>query len=151
MRLPQEVPENHGVLHYVGEGLDPADVPTAVPSDDVDRLHLGAHPDVVERLWDQLATGPPPSLPYLVAGGPALLDPQTGVIVGIALGTQYALRLAGRSLDDALAAGLETVHTFRSIDRTLDLGATFGPGWVFGGWDRREAAWLAESRAAANL
>jgi hypothetical protein len=148
MESPDPRPENEGVLRYLGQGMDPRDVAVRQAPDEVDRYHLGTHPDVVERIWDHLGNGMPPSARVLVGGGPGLLDPDSGLILAVALGTQYALRLTGRGLAAATEAGFETVHTFHMVNRTLDLPATFGSGWVFGGWDDREAAWLNETREA---
>jgi hypothetical protein len=151
MQAPHLRSDNHGALRYLGQGLAPDAVPVAVPAPDVDTWHLGAHPDVVARLWEVLNAALPTDARCLVAGGAALVDPASGLILAAALGTRYALRLTGRPLAEALAAGLATVHLFSTVGRTLDLEETFGPGWVFGAWDDREAAWLAESHAGANL
>ena len=151
MQAPHLRGENHGALRYLGQGLPPADVPVAVPAPDVDTWRLGAHPDVVARLWEVLNAALPADARCLVAGGATLVHPTSGVILAAALGTQYALRLAGDGLAAALAAGYRTVHVFSTVGRTLDLVSTFGPGWVFGAWDDREAAWLGESFGAANL
>jgi hypothetical protein len=81
---------------------------------------------------------------FLVADTAALVEPESGLILAVALGTQYALRLTGEGLASALESGYETRHEFRTVGRTLDLAATFGPGWVFGRYDPPEAAWLLE-------
>lgn len=151
MRPPNELKANEGVLRYLGQGLDPAAVPAEPVPDDVDTWRLGAHPDIVALLWSRLNGALPADAGYLVAGGATLVHPDSGLILAAALGTQYALRLSGEELAAARAAGYETVHTFRSVERTLDLTATFGAGWVFGRHDAREASWLAESYRAANL
>lgn len=132
--------ENAGVLRYVGQGEDPADVAVERPAPDTDRWRLGAHPDVVERLWTKLAASLPPDSPRLVAGGAALVDPHSGTLVAVALGTSYAIRLRGAPLTYARARGLTTVRTFQAVGRTLDLEATFGPGWVFGAHEDDEGA-----------
>jgi hypothetical protein len=151
MPLLHEQATNHGVLRYLGQGIDPGGVAAEPAPRDVDTWRLGAHPDVVELLWTRLNTALPRDARYLVAGGAALVHPESGLILAAALGTQYALRLSGDGLATAQAAGYQTVHTFRSVDRTLDLAATFGPGWVFGRHDEQEGTWLAESYLAANL
>jgi hypothetical protein len=112
---------------------------------------LGTHPDVVNRPWDELNAGLPDDARFLVGHGPALVHAHSGIVLALALGTQYALRLTDDGRDAALAAGAEVVHAFATSGGTLDLGATFGPGWVFGSWDAREGAWMVESHAAANL
>lgn len=150
MISPSARAKNDGVLRYLGQGLEPGQVVVAPVPDDIDRWHLGAHPDVVDRVWDQLGSHLPAEARVLIGGGAGLLDLGSGLILAVALGTQYALRLTGEGLVAATDAGYETVHTFHAVERTLDLTATFGSGWVFGGWDKREPTWLDETRAAED-
>jgi len=147
----QDLPENQGVLSYLGQGVEPRSVSVARPPEHVDTRRLGAHPDVVERLWTQLNGELPDDARYLVADTAALVHPRTGYVLAVALGTAYAIRLEGAALQEALSDGFGTVHEFTTVGRTLDLAATFGPGWVFGRYDEREGGWLAETVAAANL
>ena len=132
-------PENAGVLRYLARtgaaGEDPS-------PDDADRYRLGTHPDIVNHLWDVLAAACEGDARSIVHGTPALVDPRTGVLMALGLGTTYALRLAAPD-----AAGAKTVHEYRTVGRTLDLGVEFGPGWVFGAWDEDEVARLRRSAA----
>lgn len=137
---------NAGLLRYLGRA-DAQRVPVARPSRDTDRWRLGAHPDIVQHLWERLNGGLPADSRFLLADTAALVDPVSGLILAVALGTQYALRLSGEGLLAALEAGHETSHEFATVGRTLDLGATFGRGWVFGRYDPREPEWLRESAA----
>jgi hypothetical protein len=107
----------------------------------VDPHHLGTHPSVVTRLWDTLNAALPVDARWLVFDGPALVHPD-GVILAAAIGTQYVLRLLAADVGLAVAAGAELEHHFRTVGTSLDLPATFGPGWVFGRFDDREPAWL---------
>jgi hypothetical protein len=136
--------ENRGVLGYLAEDGNPAEVRVERPAADVDTWRLGAHPDLVEQLWTRLNAALPSDCRFLVADTVALADPRSGLILAIALGTQYALRLNGSGLAAALEAGYETRHEFRTVGRTLDLAATFGADWVFGRYDPREGEWLRE-------
>ena len=145
--LPGSLPENAGVLRYLGEGADPADVPVERPTATTDRWHLGAHPDIVERLWTDLAGPLPDGSQRLIAGGAALVDPSTGLVLAVALGTSYALRLDGDGLREARARGYVSLHEFTTVGRTLDLEATFGRGWVFGRHEADEGPWLASGLA----
>ncbi|MGH2456502.1 MAG: hypothetical protein ACRDHD_09640 [Candidatus Limnocylindria bacterium] len=149
MRPVHAEQENHGALRYLGQGLPPEAVAAGPPPEDVDRWRLGAHPDVVEWLWERLNPALPADGRYLVAGGPALVAP-SGVLIAAGLGTQYALRLDGTALEEASAAGFSAVHTFRTVDRTLDLATTFGSGWRFGRFDEREPGWLVGSAPAVD-
>ena len=137
--------ENAGPLRYLAHGRPASEAAFGPPTDDVDRFHLGTHPDVVDRLWDTLNDALPADCRWLVFDGPALVQPASGILLAAGIGTQYALRLLPPSAAAAVAAGAELVHGFRTVGTTLDLPATFGTGWVFGRFDDREAGWLVES------
>jgi len=96
---------------------------------------------VVARLWDGLNQALPVDARFLVFDGPALVHPD-GTILAAAIGTQYALRLLPPDTASAIAAGAEVAHHFQTVGTTLDLALTFGPEWVFGRFDEREAGWL---------
>jgi hypothetical protein len=148
MAAVHDRPENAGVLRYLGQGLVPSQVPAGPVPADVNTWRLGAHPDIVSRLWEELNAVLPADSRYLIAGGAALVHPTSGIVLAAALGTQYALHLTYSGRDAAVLAGAETVHTYRTVDVTLDLAATFGREWVFGTFDEREAPWLAAAYAA---
>lgn len=158
-------PANRGVLTYLG---DPDRLGRSVSSakgerecrpGDVEQpyMTLGTHPDLVARLWDQLQLGRvlPADCRSVLYGMPALVRPDTGVIFGIAGGTQmYALRLDGPGESAALAAGAGRTFRYPAYpslgidDLVIDL-ARFGDGWVFGGWYGGEAEWIKAAYAAA--
>jgi hypothetical protein len=142
---------NEGVLRYLGQGVDAEHVLVARPAPDTDTWRLGAHPDLVAQLWDRLNGALPANCRFLVADTAALVDPASGLVLAVALGTQYALRLSGEGLRAARDAGYEASHEFATVGRTLDLEATFGQGWVFGRYGDEEGRWLAETLSAANL
>lgn len=101
---------------------------------------LGTHPDLVERLWDQLTGALPVDCRVALFGSPALIEPHTATVFAFAGGTHtYALRLPTRERDEAIRAGATRVRRYPNGD-TLDLDA-FGPAWVFGGWFRDEPKW----------
>jgi hypothetical protein len=134
-------PENSGALRYLAHGRSPDEAAFGPPPADLDRWHLGTHPQVVARLWDVLNAPLPADARTLVFDGPALVHP-TGIILAAGMGTQYVLRLLPVDRDAAVAAGAEVQHDFRTVGTSLDLPATFGPEWVFGRYDEREPAWL---------
>lgn len=136
---------NVGILRYLADGADPTTVSIERPTADTDPWRLGAHPDVVEHLWSSLNAALPADARFLVAGGAALAHPESGAILALALGTQYAVRLTSEGFTEAIARGHETAHTFVTVDRTLDLAGSFGPGWVFGRYDDNEPGWLVEA------
>ncbi|MEO8252104.1 MAG: hypothetical protein ABI978_05220 [Chloroflexota bacterium] len=141
-------PHNAGALAYLAHGRSVADAFFGPPAADVDRHHLGTHPSVVDWLWETLGAGLPVDARWLVFDGPALVHPETGVLLAAAIGTQYALRLQADDLAAAVAAGSELVHSFHTVGTSLDLPATFGPDWAFGRRDEREPGWLRASYGA---
>jgi hypothetical protein len=140
--------ENAGALLYLAHGRPAAEAGFGPPGSEVDRLHLGSNPAVVDRLWDELNADLPGDARWLVFDSAALVHPSSGVILAAAIGTQYALRLLPEEHAAAVAGGAELVHTFTTVGTTLDLPATFGPHWVFGSWDEREPTWLRASYQA---
>lgn len=142
--------ENAGVLRYFAKASPTGEVDVSRPPPNVDRWRLGTHPDVVDWLWDSLNGVLPADARYLVVGGPALVEPASGIVLAVGLGTEYAVRLEAPQYTEARAAGFEVVHHFRTLDVILDLAQTLGPRWVFGRFDAREPDWLAASYRAAS-
>ena len=142
--------ENAGVLAYLAHGRSADEAGFGPPGSDVDRHHLGTHPRIVDRLWDTLNEALPMDGRWLVCDAPALVHPTTRIILAAAIGTQYALRLLPSDLAVAIAAGAELSHEFRTVGTSVDLPATFGPGWAFGRFDEREASWLRASYEARH-
>jgi hypothetical protein len=103
-------------------------------------MNAGSHPDVVERVWDRIGARLPPEAAVRVLGTPALVHPASGVILAVAFGTSYALRLGPAALEEARRAGAQTVMRW-SGGQTTDIAAEHGPDWVFGKWDDREPDW----------
>ena len=103
VHVAHERPENAGVLRYLGPGRGLEHLPVGEPADGADRLHLGTHPLVVARLWDVLNAELPTDGRCVIYGSPALVEPQSGVVLAVGIGTQYALRL--RPDDRMLALG----------------------------------------------
>lgn len=136
--------ENTGALRYLAHGRLAEEAAFGPPPADLDSRHLGTHPTVVDRLWEELNQALPVDARWLVFDGPALVHPG-GAILAAAMGTQYALRLLPDGRAAAIAAGAEVVHHFQTVATTLDLPATFGHEWVFGRFDDREPDWLRAS------
>ncbi len=149
-------PSNRGVLTYLTDptrlarSVSPAkDRPECLPADVKDPyLTLGTHPDLVSRLWDDLGGSLPTDCRVIAYGMPALVRPDSGVIIGVAGGTQmYALRLDRDGAAEARAAGLESVYRYPPVPniRPYELivdARTFGDTWVFGRWHVQEPTWL---------
>lgn len=116
---------------------------------------LGTHPEIVERLWDELAGPLPAKCRWILYGSPVLVHPRSGVVFGFAGGSlTYALRLPEAERAAAIIAGAKTVHQYPAYPElnvpasALDL-AGFGPEWVFGGWFKDEAHWCRAAFDAA--
>lgn len=108
---------------------------------------LGTHPEIVERLWDELGGPLPAKCRWILYESPVLVHPNTGVVFGFAGGSlTYALRLPDAERAAAIIAGAKTVHEYPAypelnvLASTFDL-ADFGPEWVFGRWYKGEDQW----------
>ena len=146
MRVDAEAPENRGVLDYLSEGGRWRAPLVAGPDAlSTSRERYGSHPDIVQYLWDEIAPRLRVDCRAVVYGTPALAAPERGLVFAVALGTEYGLKLSPAGFALARAAGAEVVHHYRTVDVTLDLGTRFGPGWVFGTFDRREPEWIADA------
>ena len=109
--------------------------------------NLGTHPDLVERLWDELTVKLPAECRWIVYGAPVLIHPSSGVIFAFAGGTHmYALRLPQKEREQALGAGAKRLYEYPAYlglgieVSTLDLD-DIGEEWVFGGWFKGEEGW----------
>ncbi len=144
MRLDASHPLNRLVLEHL---RNRAQIrfrhdPISVPQDHPDPyLRAGSHPDVVERVWDTLGAVLPVDCRVLVYGVPALVHSGAGVVLALAYGTQYALRIPETALDEAVRIGCKTRMVWGSGGETV-LESEFGGDWVFGCWAGEEEAWL---------
>jgi hypothetical protein len=108
---------------------------------------LGTHPELVERLWDELTVRLPARCRWIVYGAPVLVRPSSGIIFAFAGGTHtYALRLPPQEREEALRAGATRFHEYPAYPE-LDIEASsldldvIGEEWVFGGWFEGEEDW----------
>ncbi len=148
MKLDESHALNRLVLERLGDPkrvrFDPR--PIASPREHPDPYQeAGSHPDVVERVWDVLGASLPKNGRALVYGAPALVHP-LGVVMALAYGTQYALRIPEASLAWAAKAGCKTEQTWTGGGMT-NIEDELGRGWVFGAWLEQEKAWLAQTYA----
>jgi len=155
MEIDFDSQTNQGILSYLRRSQS-EDEPSGVPGytrstspDDVDDpyMNLGTHPDLVQRLWDEVPVLLPERCAWVVYGSPVLAHPSSGIIFAFAGGTHaYALRLPPNAYAEAISGGAERVHHYPAcpeldIDAsTFDLSAV-GEGWVFGRWLSGEEAW----------
>jgi hypothetical protein len=169
-------PANAGILRHLERrgrgGRAPASCsPEALANP---YFNLGTHPDLVQRLCDELGAGLPPCA-WVVHGTPALVHPATGVLFAFAQGIgPYALRLPPRERAEALAAARKKTeegadrlrlsgadreryvarHTGRVWEypggQVLDLDE-LGAEWVFGRWLDGEGGWCRSAFDFAGL
>lgn len=134
-------PINQGVLKYLGrEEKSTRAVMSAPDSVPLPYLQQGSHPDIVQRVWEDLGGGLPANCRGLVYGTPALVHHQTGIVIAICNGTQYNLRLTPTDFQAAKAKGA-TTRTRWSNGKEMDSLEVLGTGWIFGGWFSEEIAW----------
>ena len=127
-------PLNEGVLKYLGRAEKASNPVIAGPGSVRDPyMCQGSHPDIVQRVWDELGRSLPGKCRCLVYGTPALVHGRTGVVVAICNGTQYNLRLTPDDFRAATARGAAT-RTRWSTGTEMDSLAELGPCWIFGGW-----------------
>ncbi|MBL8862757.1 MAG: hypothetical protein JNK02_12220 [Planctomycetes bacterium] len=132
-------PANRGVLARLRANELALGVPMARPSAVRDPyLERGSHPDVVQRVWDELGRGLPRASRALVYGSVALVHAQAGIVLAVAFGTAYALRAPAVLLAEVEAAGLSAIHTCGGSSSSVE---AFGPLWRFGAWHAREPDW----------
>ena len=138
MNLAQ--PQNEKVLRYLARAK--RDVPEYAAWDSVQNPYYrcGCHPEIVERIWDQIGKALPGDCRCLITGIPALAHPASGVILAIGIGTQYGLRLPPASTGDAINAGAKTTTKW-SGGNVMDINRELGDDWIFGAWLENEIAW----------
>lgn len=135
-------PANAGLRrHRETRQLRPNILPLARPDEVAHPYHsLGTHPDLVARLWDELAAKLPVDCRVIFYGAPVLMHPTTHVVFAFAGGTHtYALRLPEPERAEAVRAGATRVKHYPA-GQSLDL-SEIGDEWVFCGWFRGEEEW----------
>lgn len=133
-------PLNTKALSYLAHGKP--DAAASAPWNSVRDPYYacGCHPDIVERLWDQIGAALPADCRCLICGTPALAHPRSGIILAIGIGTQYGLRLPGPLAAEATRAGAKTTTTWTG-GGDMDTRRDLGEDWVFGTWLPNELVW----------
>lgn len=135
-------PHNQRALAYLA-ARRPASAVYLAPDAVADPyMGSGSHPDIVARVWKELAAKLPGDARALVHGTPALVHAPSGLILAAAIGTQYVLRLRAGDVALAVAAGAP-VTTRWSSGETLDVREALGPEWIFGSFMKAEPEWVA--------
>ncbi len=120
---------------------DPPKPPSQSP-DEVDRMNLGTHPDIIDRLWD-IGRRLPTDCRWVAFGQPVLAHSRSGVIFGLGVGTLgYGLRLPPALCGEALAAGAKVEVTYRGLDGPVVFTwRDYGEDWWFGRFTDSDDAW----------
>lgn len=143
MKLLKSHPLNKKVIRYLNSLCD-VDVPAlAVPDSHPDPYwKLGCRPDEVMVVWDYLGSQLPTDCRAIVYGKPALVHPTAGVVLALAFGTTYLLRVPQKLVDTAIEAGCRTTQK-GSNGVTTNIEQELGRGWVFGN-SNQVGEWLLE-------
>jgi hypothetical protein len=136
-------PANERVIRYL-ERTRVAEEDRAPRPGHRDYWEAGSHPDVVERIWDQLGRDLPPDSKRVVCGTPVLLHPRSKVLLAVAIGTQYAIRLPAAVLRSGLPAGARTETVWAGGTR-MNVQQELGDDWIFGSHSPVEVEWCEES------
>jgi len=107
-------------------------------------LNAGSHPDIVWWIWDTLGRALPTDCKAIVYGTPALVHPGKGVVLALAFGTAYVIRIPNDFVNEAKESGYKTERIWSDGTRT-DIQELAGPGWLFGNWNKEESIWLLTS------
>ncbi len=134
IKVNQTHPLNLKVLAY----LEPPSVPGAplvagFEPGEKPYLRHGSHPDVVQRLWDEINPTLPEDSRCLVNGYPALVHPTKEIILGFTSGTHYFIRLPLQFVRDAESRGAKKILDF-SFGKPMNVHQELGDDWVDGTW-----------------
>jgi hypothetical protein len=139
MQLNELSELNINVLKYLNKGKTNQPLianPNSVPDP---YYQQGSHPDVVERIWDQIASALPKDCRCLVYGIPALVHPKSGIIFAFTGGTVYYLRVPSTLVNEILQSGVRTYA--QRAEGDIDTQRDLGSDWIFGTWSSKEIEW----------
>lgn len=114
--------------------MEPSSVPDAY-------YGCGSHPDVVEQVWDKLGSILPHDARCLFSGTPALVHRKKRVVLVLALGTQYGLRIPEQFREVALKKGAKTYIKWSGDSGDLDTERDLGSDWILGSYLDEEKIW----------
>ena len=141
-----DVPQNRMVLAYLTRPGRPNPLPAVVTPEEVEDPYtrLGAHPEVVQRIWDELGESLPRICRSVVHSAPVLLHPETGTIFVLALGTGYGLRLLPPLVRVAISRGAP-ISVRYTYGGEMNAHRDLGHDWVLGAWLAAEPRWCVQS------
>jgi hypothetical protein len=141
MLLDPNNPANHPVLDTLRSAAENARPLTPMSEAGDAYFEAGSHPEIVGFMWERLSKKFPDASRCLVYGTPCVIQPVSGVILAVGMGTQYCLRILPESIEPAAAAGCTPTHSWGKGDAT-DLRDVFGPNWVFGSFGEESIEWF---------
>lgn len=141
LKLDDSHPLNQGVLNHLREQHGEKKAISTPDTYQDPYLRAGSHPDIVWWIWDTLGRALPTDCRAIVYGTPALVHPSKGVVLALAYGTAYLIRIPNDIVNEAIKVGYKTERTWSDGKRT-DIQELLGPGWLFGGWEKEEINWL---------
>jgi hypothetical protein len=107
-------------------------------------LNAGAHPEVVERLWDQLGARLAVDCKALVFGAPALVRPDSSIVLAFAMGTRYVMRLPLEVWSPRRPEGVKTIVKWAG-GKITDIARDCGEAWIFGSYAAAELGWCEQT------
>ena len=141
LNLDVSNPLNKEVLEHLSRSPKNNRPLISYPDDVQDPYNMqGSHPEVVERVWDQINSALPADCRCLIYGTPGLVHSLAGVILAFCSGTRYCIRLPANSLNEAQKVGMQT-YTKWSDGGDMDTKRDLGEDWVFGSWKSKELEW----------
>ena len=139
MRIDAQHPLNLRLVDYFRSQAPYARPVTPKTDFDDPYHHAGAHPDVVGYLWDRIAARWPDDSRCLLFGVPVLVQPVSGIVLAVAMGTAYFVRVPEDELAVARAKGYQTI--WKVSPSAIDAGKIFGGDWVLGRHEQHESRW----------
>jgi hypothetical protein len=141
MLLDSSNPANHPVLDTLRDAAPNARPLTPVAEAGDAYYEAGCHPEIVGHMWEVVSKKFPDESRCLVYGRPSLIQPVSGVILVVGMGTQYCQRILPESMADAGAVGCTPTHRWGEGD-TTDLRESFGENWVFASYADETITWF---------
>lgn len=138
-------PANDRVIGYLQKlrGSAAEDEPAPLPGSP-NYWEAGAHPDVVERIWEQLGRMFPPESRRVVCGTPALVNPDSKVLIAVGIGTAYAIRLPSSALLAGVPPTVRTEIVWTGGAR-FNVQTEFGSDWAAGSYMPEEVTWCRQA------
>ena len=147
-RISVDIPRNSVVLAYLTRPLRQNRVllPIVVRPEEVEDPYttLGAHPEVVQRIWDELGKALPQDCRSVIHSTPVLAHPGNGTIFVVALGTGYGLRLPPSLVKSAVRRGAR-ISVQYTYGGDMNTHRDLGRDWVLGAWLADEPRWCVKA------